>query len=357
MPRPSLDDLRVKQEDSRSDERDRVLALLRVHGFGTTSFQALEAGFRYWFAPGGDAVVAFVDTGGAWVAAGAPIAPAARLAAAASAFVAAARAARRRACFFAAEPRFSAIDGFESLPIGEQPSWSPARWPEIVRGAPSLREQLRRARAKGVRVRAIAADEVSSEGSELRAEMQEVAEAWLASRKMARMGFLVAVELFSFAHERRYFVAERGGRVEALLVAVPIYARRGWFFEDLLRRPGAPNGTNELLVDAAMRHVAEEGAERVTLGLAPLAGEVPRWLALVRDSTRALYDFEGLRRFKERFRPTAWEAIHLAWPSGGTMPHALHDALHAFTMSEPTRGASFTRFGLATLGIPPRLAR
>ena len=56
---------------------------------------------------------------------------------------------------------------------------------------------------------------------------------------------------------------------------VPVYARRGRFIEDLLRAPEAPNGTSELLVDAAMREAASDGVRYVTLGLAPLAGEVP----------------------------------------------------------------------------------
>ena len=49
----------------------RVLDLLRQHGWNATSFQVLEPGFEYWF--DADACVAYVDTGRAWVAAGAPI--------------------------------------------------------------------------------------------------------------------------------------------------------------------------------------------------------------------------------------------------------------------------------------------
>ncbi len=48
----------------------RVLALLRRHGFNTTSFQALEDGLEYWWFDED----AYADDGGAWVAAGAPIA-------------------------------------------------------------------------------------------------------------------------------------------------------------------------------------------------------------------------------------------------------------------------------------------
>ena len=72
------------------------------------------------------------------------------------------------------------------------------------------------------------------------------------------MGFLVQIDPFTFPEERRYFVAERDGRVVAFLGIIPIYARRGWFFEDFLRDPEAPNGTVELLVDAGMRAAAAD---------------------------------------------------------------------------------------------------
>ena len=44
--------------------------------------------------------------------------------------------------------------------------------------------------------------------------------------------------------------------------------------EDVLRSPEAPNGTVELLIDAAMRALHEAGSRFVTLGLAPLAGAI-----------------------------------------------------------------------------------
>ena len=56
-----------------SATRQRVLSLLRAFGWNATSFQLLEPGLRYWFHEHG--CVAYVDTGRAWVAGGAPVAP------------------------------------------------------------------------------------------------------------------------------------------------------------------------------------------------------------------------------------------------------------------------------------------
>jgi len=337
-------------------DRARVLELLREHGWNTTSFQVLEAGIRYWFDRSGCACVAYVDTGHAWVAAGAPIAAADALEDACQEFVLAATAARRRVCFFALEDRLVSRQALASMPVGVQPSWVPERWPEKLRASRSLREQLRRARAKEVSVRLVSASEILDPTLGVVAAMEGLVSSWLGSRRMAPLGFLVDVQPFAFPEERRYFLAELRGRLVGFLVAVPIFARQGWFFEDLIRERDAPNGTSELLFDAAIRQVAAEGGQRVTLGLAPLAGDVAPWLSAVRAWFRGLYDFDGLRRFKARLRPDAWETVHLAWPHGRSGLIALHDALSAFTMRGGVAKASFVRFGLETALASPGFA-
>jgi phosphatidylglycerol lysyltransferase len=323
------------------DDRLRVLALLKRHGWNSTSFQILEPGFRYWF-DGDDACVGYVDTGRAWVAAGAPVAAFERFAEVSARFVAAAKAARRRACCFATESRFHPAAGWQSLRVGDQPIWAPEDWAAVVRDNRSLREQLRRARAKGVAVRALTAAELVP-GQAVRAELDELIARWLASRTIAPMGFLVQVDLFTFPDERRYFVAERAGKVVGFLCAIPIYARPGWFFEDFLRAPDAPNGTVELLVDAGMRTAAAEGVPYVTLGLVPLAGEVSPWLRAARRWSKALYDFDGLRAFKAKLKPCGWDPIFLAYPRERSGFAAMLDTLTAFS-----RGG-LLRFGLETL--------
>ena len=131
-------------------ERERVLALIHRHGWNATAFQTLESGYRYFF-HGDDACVAYVDTGGAYVAAGAPIAEPDALVDVTVAFLGAARAAGRRACFFGTEGRLLEAlgDRLKSLRIGEQPVWDPGDWVAILKKKKSLREQLRRAKAKG----------------------------------------------------------------------------------------------------------------------------------------------------------------------------------------------------------------
>jgi len=291
-------------------ERDRVLELVARHGWNATAFQTLESGYRYFF-HGSEACVAYVDTGGAWVAAGAPIAHTNELGQAVSAFVQAARTAGKRCCFFATEERLHASTGeaLRSLNIGEQPTWDPQAWPESLAQHRSLREQLRRARAKRVQVRLLSGTEL--EQGKTHEQLARIAERWLSARVMAPMGFLVRLEPFTFPAERRCFVAEVDGRVVAFAGVIPVPARGGWFLEDIVRDTSTPNGTSELLVDAVMRWARAAGCTWLTFGLAPLAGKLPEWLRFVRRTTSAFYDFEGLHAYKAKFRPSAWSPIFL----------------------------------------------
>jgi phosphatidylglycerol lysyltransferase len=326
-------------------ERKRALELVRRHGWNATSFQTLEDGYRYFFEA--DGFIAYFDSGRAWVVAGAPIAPFHQIPAILRQFLATARQAERRVCLFAVEQRLLDLAGPElrSLGIGEQPIWDPQKWDEILKRRRSLREQLRRARAKGVVVREVTAGEL--EAGLTREGIARVAERWQQTHGLAPMDFLVRLELFSFTEDRRCFVAERNGRVIGVAGVVPVSARPGWFIEDLVRDPAAPNGTAELLIDGVMRWASQQGANWLTLGLAPLAGDVSPLLRAARSSGRLLYDFRSLRSYKAKLEPERWVRIFLAYPPTQGAVRSLLDALWAFTRT------GFWSFGWRTLTRGP----
>ena len=330
----------------------RAESLVQQYGHTGIAFQALSPGMRHWFdrdeSTGLDrGLVAYADTGHAWVVAGEPIAPRDQVIAVAERFVSAAHTAGRRACFFATEGALASSPHFRRVQIGEQPVWDPQRWQEHVGTHRSLREQLRRARAKGVAVRRVTGDAVESDPA-LRAQLDRVVGHWLSARSMPPMHFLVEVAPLAQLAQRRMYVAERGGRVVALLSLAPVPARGGWLFEHLLRDSQAPNGTSELLVDDAMRSLSNDGVTWATLGLAPLAGNVPRWMQWTRTIARPLFNFAGLSAFKRKLRPQQWEPMFLAYPQSASSALALADGLRAFA------GGTLWRFGVRTVFRGPR---
>lgn len=318
---------------------------VRRFGRDAVAFQALQSEMRHWFdtppPEGTGGCVAFFDTGAAWVAAGGPLAPEADSGRAACRFVEAARVAKRRASFFATE---RILPGFGAIPLGEQPVFAPSRWLDGPARGRRMREQLRRARAKGVRVRSIGPDALRA-GTPLRAEVDALAADWLRGRPMEPMGFLVALELFHVPCEHRYLAAERAGRLIAFLSAVPVPAREGWLVESVVRAPDAPNGTSETLFAALCAEVS--GSQIVSLGLAPLSGARPAWARIVAVLGRPLYDFAGLRAFKVRLHPDRWEPVFLLHPRQGGAARPVLDALRAFA------GGSLVRFGARSVLAHP----
>jgi phosphatidylglycerol lysyltransferase len=341
-PRDKPDRTAIMQE---SPDPPRDTAALERFGTDAVSFQSLESGLAWWHdAPrpeGTGAALAYRDTGRSWIAVGTPLVETAAVACAARRFAEAARAQRRRAVFFGVE-QIDAFTGFRRLALGLQSILLPERWPATLGAHRKLREQLRRARAKGVTVRLASAADVAP-GTALRGEIERLRREWLAARPMEPMGFLVAVEPFHAAHHHLYVVAERRGRVVQVLSAVPAFASRGWLFEDMLRGPDAPNGTTELVLDLALRTIAGDAAW-ATPGLTPLAGPIAWWLRAARTVTTPLYDFDGLRRFRARLSPARWIPVWLVWDRGPAWL-VLIDVLRAFACGPLTAFAwrSLTR--------------
>jgi phosphatidylglycerol lysyltransferase len=319
----------------------RVLAVFRRFGRTAMAFRAIGPDLVHWVPPGMDAVVSYATPTGALVAAGEPIAATRDLVAAAEAFLDHAEQVGRRASFFATEGRLGQSSRLRRWLIGEQPVWNPQEWATHMANHRSLREQVRRARAKGVVAQHLGHDALQQ--PPLCEAVAVLLARWRATRSMATMHFLVTVDLASAGSERRHLVAWHQGRLAALLSLAPVPARGGWVLEHLLRDPDAPNGTLELLVDHTMRQLASDGVSWATLGLAPLHGEVAPWLRRIRRWSTPLFNFEGLSAFKRKLRPSAWEPIYLAWPETGHGLRALLDGLRAFA------GGSLWRFGVRTV--------
>jgi hypothetical protein len=323
---------------------DEYLRLVREHAVDAVAFQGLGRSMRVWLDTSGveppSAGVAYFDTGRAWVAAGGPVVRSGSRAAAAARFLEAARHAGRRVVFFGIE-ELAGLEEWHALQVGVEPSASPADWVATVRQSRGLREQLRRARAKGVRAEVTASTDLTR-GLPLRAAVDDLVARWIRSRRIEPMGFVVTADPFTFPDEHRYVVATRGGAVVGLLSAVPAYAGRGWLVEHVLSVHDSPNGTAETLLETFHRSLLVDGrdADRVSLGLSPLSGESTPWQRLARSATRPLFDFEGLHQFKSRLRPTEWRAVWLVSPPGGSRLVALADLLSAFAGGAPLRFAA-----------------
>lgn len=308
-------------------------------GWNATAYQLVNPGMSLWFAKARDGAVGYVCKHRTRVVAGAPVCSLERL----PEVLADWEAAAGRVCYFGAAGRIRKMlqgrPGYSSVVLGAQPVWNPQEW--LPERTPSLRQQFNRARNKGIVVEEWAAAKATNHP-----ELRRVLAEWLETRGLPPLHFLVEPETLAFLEDRRVFVARQDDRPVAFLVLSPIPARRGWLTEQFPRTRAAPNGTVELLVDAAVRAVAADGSTYVTMGLVPLAENGsfapepnPMWLRLlarwVRAHGRRFYNFEGLEAFKAKFRPDAWEPIYAISNEPRFSFRSLAAIAAAFTQTSP----------------------
>jgi phosphatidylglycerol lysyltransferase len=324
---------------------ERARDLVLRHGWNSTSYQITNPGIDLWFSRRPEGVVGYVLRHRVRVAAGAPVCAAEALREVAAAFERDAERGGERVCYFCAEGRLDDLyrgsADHSMVYLGAQPVWHPGNWGSIISGHASLRAQLNRARNKGVRV-----EEWPSERATKNPELCRVLGEWLATRGLPPLHFLVEPETLERLFDRRVFVALRGDDVIGFLIASPVAMRNGWLIEQNIRGAGAPNGTAELMIDAAMRTLGDEGSSYVTLGLAPLSRRAgvedhhdPLWLRLLLAWTRAhgrrFYNFDGLDTFKAKFRPEWWEPVYAISNEPSFSIRSLYAIAAAFSDGSP----------------------
>ena len=202
--------------------------------------------------------------------------------------------------------------------IGRQPEWHHhVNFDDAA--FRNIRRQLRRARNKDVQISHIDLNKGIPTPT-IRAEIEGLLESWKATRTLDTIGFMVAPELNVTRRYGHLICARRNGVLVGLLSCLPTPGHNGWFLEDLIRAPEAPNGTIELLIAEAFTQLPHPPKPFITLGMVPLhdieifAQDNPslNWvLNQCRVIGQRLVNLKGLAVFKARFRPDTWNTMHL----------------------------------------------
>jgi len=192
-----------------------------------------------------------------------------------------------------------------------------------------LRNEYRRAQRDGVSFVLLTPGEVEAKLPELRA----ISDEWLRGKSVAEKGF--SVGRFDADYLRRFSCAcvLRDGKIVAF-ANLWLSRTRDELSIDLMRYTAhAPKGVMDYLFIELMLWGKQEGYRWFNLGMAPLSGLekhplAPFWHKLGRllhHYGKSFYNFEGLRRYKEKFAPE-WRPRYLASPGGLTLPRVILDA-------------------------------
>ena len=113
----------------------------------------------------------------------------------------------------------------------------------------------------------------------------------------------------------------------------PSYRGRTEVGVDLIRQlPDAPVGTMDYLFTEMIQYARAEGYAWFNLGMAPLSGvgkiryarPDERFARYAYDYGNRLYNYKGLRSFKEKFHPE-WRSRYIAYPIFSPLPMLLVD--------------------------------
>lgn len=192
----------------------------------------------------------------------------------------------------------------------------------------SLRNEYRRAGKEGATFTVLTPAEVEANLPQLR----KISDQWLASKSAAEKGF--SVGRFEPDYLRRFTCGcvMRDGEIVAFTNLWQTYGRDE-FSIDLMRYGNdAPRGVMDYLFIELMLWGKREGFRWFNLGMAPLSGLerhplAPFWHKLgllVHRYGGSFYNFDGLRRYKEKFGPQ-WRPRYLASPGGLVLPRVLLD--------------------------------
>lgn len=325
----------------------RVRELILAYGWNSTSYQIINPGISHWFSAGKKAVVGFVNCQGVRVVVGAPVCAESLLPKVVAEFESNAAVANERVCYLAAESRLESIcaqrSRYTKVLLGAQPVWQPSEWKDIIAKHKSLRAQLNRARNKGVKVL-----EWSKEKALNNPQLVDCLQKWLEAKGLPPLHFMVEPNTLSRLFDRRIFVAEIETEVAGFVMLSPVPQRNGWLFEQFVHKPGAPNGTVELMIDAAMRALDEGGYEYATLGLAPLSMRAkvapfrnPLWLrfllAWMRLHGKRFYNFDGLDAFKAKLQPKNWEPVFAISNESRLSFRTIYAIAAAFSENKPVK--------------------
>jgi phosphatidylglycerol lysyltransferase len=163
-------------------------------------------------------------------------------------------------------------------------------------------------------------------------ELRRVSEDWLKAKAVAEKGF--SLGSFDEAYLSRFPVAviECAGRIVAFASMWPGPDGQELSVDLMRHHREAPKGVMDALFGHLLLWGKQRGYQRFPLGMAPLSGferspVAPLWTRLggfVYKHGTAVYNFQGVRAYKEKFNPI-WTPRYLAYPGGFALPRVSAD--------------------------------
>ncbi len=314
----------IQRRSAGGEERRRVTSLLERYAGSAIAYFHLLPDKSYFFASEGEAFIGYRVVGHAAVALGEPIGePAARR-----------RVVREFAEFcdlngwafcFHQVTETGAVElrgaGLQALKVGEEAVVPVQSFALAGKSFKHLRNTVNRLQRDGFTFEVLPApiDEATTE------QLQAISDAWLRDGGHRERAF--SLGSFTRAYVRSCDVAvvrAPGGKIEAFANLIPAYNGSDGNFDLMRRRPTAEDGAMDFLFVGLIEHFRAQGLQGLNLGLAPLAnieatGLTGLALRQLYERGGRTFNFQGLRAFKEKWKPD-WQPRYLCYRSDVQLP-------------------------------------
>ncbi|PVZ20713.1 MULTISPECIES: bifunctional lysylphosphatidylglycerol flippase/synthetase MprF [unclassified Pseudomonas] len=154
-------------------------------------------------------------------------------------------------------------------------------------------------------------------------ELKIISDAWLSGKNVREKGFSLGRFSPDYLKHFRIVIIHFQGRPVAFANLLETDSKHLASLDLMRSHPEAPKLTMEFMMVGLIQYYKAQGYERFSLGMVPLSGLQPRKGApltqrlgsMVFNRGEHLYNFQGLRRFKDKFQPD-WEPRYMAVPAG-----------------------------------------
>jgi len=308
-------------------ERQTASALTRIYGSNSISYFAMTAEKSYFFSASGKSMIGYVLEGNIAVVAGDPIGPESEMLLVIQQFMVFCQEQDWKVVFWQVCDTLADLYrsvGLHLLKIGEDAIITTHTFTLTGKAMANVRSSAKRAEKEGIRV--VCSHGLLQDAGHL-AQMEQISRTWLASKGEAEMGFSMGHFNTHGDDEQVYALAvDDTNRVHAFVTFVPIYGRNGWGLDLMRRAKWAVPGTIELLLARSIEYLKREGADIVSLGLAPQSNANGANHTFLGTSIDFLaHRFGNSRKnltlfnFKKKFQPR-WESRYLAYSNTLTLP-------------------------------------
>lgn len=192
----------------------------------------------------------------------------------------------------------------------------------------NLRQSSHKAERQGLTFAVVA----SADAAALMPELREISDEWLSAKGADEKQFSVGHFDPAYLSDYDMAVIRHGEKIVAFANLWQSAGKHELSVDLMRHRTDAPRGQMDYLFVQLLLWGRQQGFKWFSLGMAPLSGLeghplAPAWHKagnLIFQHGEQIYGFEGLRAFKEKFRPE-WRPRYLACQGGLSLPLILLD--------------------------------